>query len=409
MDELLQLLQNLNFEDEEPEMANIPFSFEFLKTVPEFDGRSFTLANFIRSAEVITNQYFIAQQIQPFQRNLILSALRTKLKDKALIITSGRDFDTWEDLKETLIRAFADQRSEDSLLRDLMLLKQKNESAQEYYEKCVEMKTLLYANIQLIEEDPVTRETKKTLYDSLTLKSFLSGLKEPLGSFLRAKGPNNLEQSLTYIIEEENVYYNRARFAEANKNNSYNHNQKKHSFSNNLRMVKHNSYKQPNFGNHFNNPQDFNYQFQQAQPFAFSNNQFQRTQPFAFSNNQRPFNNNLQRPNFNNFPRQQNFGNQNYNQPRNSTQARNVFAPQNRPQPRPTPMDTTSANTRRPQNQSRQFIRQGNPRQANFISEELYYQNLDNYNENYDEIPNEYDDEIQNENFTAEASTSNQP
>lgn len=370
MDDLLRLLEELTID----EMANT-FHLEYLKTIPEFDGTPNLLTEFVRAVEIISNKFLIAGQDQ-FLQSIILSAIRTKLKGKALLITSGRDIATWEDLKRILQKSFADQRSEDSLLRDLMLLKQRHETAQEYHEKCIGVRSLLYSNVQLIENNADVRRVKQTLYDSLTLKAYLSGLKEPLGSFLRAKGPTTMEDAMTYVIEEENVYYNRSREAtELQRKNSALAQQRKPIPNTGLRMV--NSHNIPKYI-----PQQPRQQFQNF------------TQPFVFANNPRPMS-------FPNDSRSRSFPNQNHYSA-NSRNTRNVFAPRNQTQPRPTPMDTSSGNTRRsvqpqqnrPQNSTISYIRPGNPQNRNFISEELFYQN------NPDEEPyeNYYDDVINDQN-----------
>lgn len=99
-----------------------------------------------------------------------------------------------------------------TLLRDLMLLKQTNETPQVFLEKIQQLKSLLYSNIHIKETDAGIKQTKRQLYDSLAIKALLTGLREPLGSFLKCKNPNSLETALQYIIEEENVNYIKNKF-----------------------------------------------------------------------------------------------------------------------------------------------------------------------------------------------------
>lgn len=390
--ELHVLFQNLNLQEipevvENPQEANMAqaFHLEYLKTVPEFNGAPHTLSEYVRSAEVIINHYFANGQPQAqdvFLQTLVLSALRTKLSGRALLVTSGREIATWNELKGILQRSFADQRSENTLLRDLMLLKQKNETAQEYYEICQQTRSLLYSNLQLTEQDAAVRQVKKTQYDNLTLKAYLSGLKEPLGSFLRSMRPGTLEQAITYVIEEENVLYTRRNDAEYNK-----------------RMTL--PQRKPVPGLRMNFPStNFwqpSYQFQENQ--ARVNNFSPNIRPMSFPA-QRP-NGQFQRPmppqQFQRFPQQQ------------QQQIRNVFAPQNRPQPRPTPMDIGSGMTRKTMQTNRfsnsnyqrttnqrPFIQQSNqPR--NFISEELHFQEEPLYEYEY-----EYEHEGENPQYECE-------
>lgn len=395
-DELLLRIQNLNLEDIPEEQDEIPvimaqqFHLEYLKTVPEFDGTPHKLSEYVRSAEVIINQYFANAGPVPaqgvFLQNLVLSALRTKLTGRALLVTSGREIATWVELKNILQRSFADQRSESSLLRDLMLLKQRSETAQEYFEICQQTRSLLYSNLQLNEQDAAVRQVKKTQYDNLTLTAYLSGLKEPLGSFLRSMRPATLEDAITYVIEEENVLYARRSENEQRKINPTH--RKPMSTTTGLRM----NNSQTNYSwQPQQNHQSYGYQQRTQQPFFPSN-----ARPMSFPGNsssgqhRQAFSKNSQM-----YPN------------RSFQQTKNVFAPQNRAQPRPTPMDTTSGATRRtmqnsrynsPNNQ-RNFIQQSNqPR--NFTSEELHYQDepeddVISNAEFDDQYPEEYYDDVE--------------
>ncbi|EFA11714.1 hypothetical protein TcasGA2_TC001801 [Tribolium castaneum] len=62
-----------------------------------------------------------------------------------------------------------------------------------------------YVNIH--EATEKAKNVKRELYRNLTLKTFLSGLKEPLGTNIRCIRPNNLSEALQLVLQEENVQY----------------------------------------------------------------------------------------------------------------------------------------------------------------------------------------------------------
>ena len=88
-----------------------------------------------------------------------------------------------------------------------MLLKQENETPQQFGSRCQELNSLLMSNLVCTESNLAIRNVKIQLYDSLTLKSFLSGLREPLGSMIKSRNPISLESALTNILIEENINY----------------------------------------------------------------------------------------------------------------------------------------------------------------------------------------------------------
>ncbi|KAL4721240.1 hypothetical protein ACJJTC_013585 [Scirpophaga incertulas] len=59
--------------------------------------------------------------------------------------------------------------------------------------------------VSLHETINTTIEAKRQLYKKLTLKSYLRGLKEPLGSRIRCMRPQSIEQALEFVQEEMNT------------------------------------------------------------------------------------------------------------------------------------------------------------------------------------------------------------
>ncbi|KAJ8983951.1 hypothetical protein NQ317_008653 [Molorchus minor] len=87
-----------------------------------------------------------------------------------------------------LLQNFGDQRDENCLNQDLVNLRQKpNETPNQFHEK--------------IEAEAVF---KRDFFTKQALKTFLAGLREPLGPIIRAMRPTTLAQALQFISEEDN-------------------------------------------------------------------------------------------------------------------------------------------------------------------------------------------------------------
>ncbi|KAJ8984984.1 hypothetical protein NQ317_016895 [Molorchus minor] len=145
-----------------------------LSIIPSFDGNPNKLHRFISVSETILNHYFDTQNTSNFQNTLLLNGILNKLEGRAeevIGITGTRD---WNSIKNALLQNFGDQRDENCLNQDLSRLK-------------------LYLN--------------ETFSQKQALKTFLAGLREPLGPIIRAMRPTTLAQALQFISEEDNVKY----------------------------------------------------------------------------------------------------------------------------------------------------------------------------------------------------------
>ena len=206
--------------------------------------------------------------------------------------------------------------------------------------------------------------------DNLTLKAFLSGLREPLGSLIRSRNPISLEIALTHILIEENINYTR------NRNNHLNLQQKQHKITTQTHVPR-------NAASSNSFPQSQRYQMpvrQYAEP-KFNYNNMPRFPNQNFSQ--------IPRPNFSQFPRTNSFG---QHHPQQNFQ-RNAFQPRgNQPSFKPLPMDTTSGSFAKRNTSGQTPIPKR--QRPNFASEELFYQDDA---ANYEDYYYEYNDQTQDE------------
>lgn len=377
---------NLQVNSEKINLNNMAqFKPEYLNCIPQFDGNPNELNRFLTTCESIINTFYDAANPNSFHNVYLLSSLIGKLTGTAKLIVNIQNVTTWLELKNTLYRNFADQRDEACLNRDLVLLRQfPNEKPQQFFDRCLQILNLLCSHVDIHENNDASKNLKRDLYNKLTLKTFLSGLKEPLGTTIRCMRPADLNQALQFIIQEENIQYyqNTTNKTYVKQTTNYTKPMYQSRPINNFKF-------DPTF-----NAQTHNHQFRAQNSFP--------SQPIQMR----------YRPNN---PPQKFF--------RNSEvfkQNTNVFKPnQNQNLPKPTPMSTSTRQTfNKPwQRQQTQY----QPQQKNFISEELFNVETDEIDETTfqnecDDVqgPSTYPDDYDNEtydydvNFQMDTPTENQ-
>lgn len=177
-----------------------------VKDLPKFDGNARLLYDFINNVEEILS---ILSPIDgtPFAK-MILRSIRNKVEGEANEILNMYSTDlSWQSIKNNLILHYSDKRNETSLIRDLHLLKQNNKTLEEFYSSVVEIQATINNHLMIHEEDPNIIAAKKDLFAKMCLNTFLSGLKEPLGSSIRAMKPETLPMAFSYCITEQNMFY----------------------------------------------------------------------------------------------------------------------------------------------------------------------------------------------------------
>ncbi|XP_056633440.1 uncharacterized membrane protein DDB_G0293934-like [Diorhabda sublineata] len=280
------------------------------------------------------------------------------------------------------MRNFSDQQDEVCLNRDLVMLRQSsNESPQSFYDKCLHILNLLCSYVNLHESTEEGKHLKRQLYQNLTLKTFLSGLKEPIGTTIRCMKPISLSEAMQFVLQEENVHYLQ---------NPSRNNHRTQPFKNNSRPVY--DFK-PNYQSPIQNQnRNFNSLSSSSQTFNSQtpNNLFTRQNNFP--SQPIPIN---PRTTYQKIPR----ASQVFNRPNQNV---NVFMPNpNANFPKPTPMSiSTRATVSNTQNQpiykrpppSTNNFRQS--KRPNYTSEELYNVDIqENYDiENWEYLNNNYND-----------------
>lgn len=178
-----------------------------LTVIPDYDGNANQLHRFITTCETVLTQYFDVAQPNNFNNQVLLHSILNKMKGKAEEVVTINGVSSWNEIKQVLIKNFADQRDENCLNRDLINMRQENETAQEFYNRCMHMLSTIINYVNLHEQDENKKICKRDFFSTQTLKAFLSGLKDPLGVTIRTMRPEDMPTALQYIKEEENIHY----------------------------------------------------------------------------------------------------------------------------------------------------------------------------------------------------------
>lgn len=178
-----------------------------LTIVPNYDGNPNQLYRFISTSESILTQFYIANEPNNFQNQIVLQNILGKLKGRAEEAVNIHGSQTWASVKSVLLQHFSDQRDENALNRDLVSLKQENETPQQFYIRCMQLLNTIINYVSLHETDENLKTGKRTFFTAQTLKTFLAGLKEPLGSTIRAMRPADMPTALMFVKEEQNIQY----------------------------------------------------------------------------------------------------------------------------------------------------------------------------------------------------------
>lgn len=375
--------------------------------IPHFDGNPKLLQRFVTSSENLIKAFQNSTNLNDPINICLFDTILSKLTGRAAeLIVSRAELNTWTLVKQALINTFADQRSIDCLIQDLINLKpNKNEHPLNFAMRIQDSRSLLSAKLNATNEDNNTKLIKINHYDEFALKTFIRGLSYNMQLVVRLKNPSSLEEAMAFVREEENFMY----FNNNNNNNQQNTNPKPQPLP--YKNFKSNTPMQKPFYPQNNQFNTFRPNFQQNNPFNAFKPSFSQSNQFtpvrqSFPSMNNPFN---QRPNFINT-------NQSFFRPQGFTQSRpqvnnpNIFDRFSRrtninKNDQVEPMDTSSGNTviRNTPNKTfhtyNQEVLQETP-ESNENSNDFpnfdYYQTSYNNNYNYDQQDLNYPNYIEN-------------
>ena len=298
--------------------------------VPKFDGNPKLLQRFVTACENLLKAFQNTANVNDPINTCLFDTILSKLTGRAAeLIVSRTELNNWALVKHALISTFADQRSIDCLIQDLINLKpNKNEHPINFGMRIQDSRSLLSAKLNATNEAAGTRLIKIQHYDEFALKTFIRGLPYNMQLIIRLKNPRTLEEAMSHVREEENfIYFKNAQTPPT----------KPLPLQNVKSQRPPPTYKPPYYQNYtpsYNQNYNQNYNQPPNNPFTSYRPQFPN-----FNNNN---NNNFPRQ-FSNMPQRPNF---NMAQPRFLQNTRfNPNFSQNSNRTKIEPMDTSSGNT----------------------------------------------------------------
>lgn len=176
-----------------------------IKDIPPYSGSRTELSKFITQVEDIL-KILKPAFTEPQYQIILLRAIRNKIvgeANKALEMYNTTN--EWESIKSSLIAHFADKRDENSLIRDLHAITQRNDNVEVYFTRILEICNTLktWANLNT----PTEAIQKAKWYDSMCLSVFTANLRDSLGIMVRAMQPPDLPTARLYCLKEQNIAY----------------------------------------------------------------------------------------------------------------------------------------------------------------------------------------------------------
>lgn len=293
-------------ENKKENMTSVSDIKEYLEMIPVFRGEPELLTLFIKESEKIIKYFYDVKEAENPLNDFITSRIRAKIQGEAALYIANKNCNNWEELRTSLISAYADKRDDATLAIQIAKLEQGNETPFEFYKKIQKLLNMQisYVNLNVRTNNIVLINH----FQKIALKVLLNGLKDPLGSLMRTKDPQDLDTALNLLT---NNYQKEVNCQKTNKPISNNQNKthqlinpsfQKYSvpFGVNMNYPYTNRY---NNNQHFRSqpvkrPADFSNRFNNQNPRQNSNNE---VTPMSISTNNtyRPPNKKVPLPNFN--------------------------------------------------------------------------------------------------------------
>lgn len=182
---------------------------KLVKDIPHFDGKTSKLSNFIKRVETVIKY---ANPENSIYTDLFIESVKSRITDNAEEhLEATRVGDTWKEIKTSLVNRFADRRNEAYLLQQLYATYQGRDRVEIFYLKIQEIVNSLknWADLNYLKADGTQDENEikfaQRQYDKTALTIFVSHMKEPIGTMLRNRQSDSIQQAYNFCIEEENL------------------------------------------------------------------------------------------------------------------------------------------------------------------------------------------------------------
>jgi Retrotransposon gag protein len=167
------------------------------KLLIRFDGSKNKLHEFIDNCDKAISL------VKPEYKPILLAIIETKLTDKARAIIRNRTFDEWKKLKDFLLDAYSERRTEGQWQLELHSLRQLSGDSVMSYANKVEN---CYIKLLNTLDPDLSTEAKSActqLIKNQALNVFIRGLNRDLSILIKSRNPESLESAVALAVAEE--------------------------------------------------------------------------------------------------------------------------------------------------------------------------------------------------------------
>lgn len=174
---------------------------EHIELIPEFSGQPEIFHRFLEISEKLVKRFANIEDPSDFQNEMLLSSILSKIKGPAARIVHSSSFSNWCELREALINSYSDKRDGVTIGLELAQLRQTNETPFQFFEKIQRLLNLQVAYFRS-HTSAVEAETLIKYSRAFALRVLLKGLKDPIGSLMRARNPEDLNSAMNLLTND---------------------------------------------------------------------------------------------------------------------------------------------------------------------------------------------------------------
>ena len=173
---------------------------EHIDLIPQFSGSPQTLHEFLEVTKKLNERFYNREDPDDFQNYMLISAIKSKILPPASEQIFSSSINTYEQIAEALLNAYADRRDDLTLVIELVGLRQLDETPFKFHDRIQKTLNLIIAYLQNHKKE--NADILIANYKRLALRCFLLNLKEPLGSNLRTRQPPDLGTALSWLTND---------------------------------------------------------------------------------------------------------------------------------------------------------------------------------------------------------------
>lgn len=176
-----------------------------LKSVPEYNGDTNKLSNFINSVTTIQNLFAtLNPPLDDFDKTIAFLTIKNKITGKALDSIKDLDINDWATLRSHLINTFKDKTKSETIINELLKI-QNIKNPYKLLEITKEKFLAFKSKISIEKEDPGTRIVITQFVEKLIVNNFISTVSDPYRNNLATRNPETIND-IEILLENDFQY-----------------------------------------------------------------------------------------------------------------------------------------------------------------------------------------------------------